>query len=681
MPAGTRSGLTSSHGGWADLGRRAALLGSVALGAVALLLYQSALWLPQPPPPVKLALGLFGVLAVYRPSQALLIATGLTPLAAVIWPAAGMTPMRGAEALPLAVVAGWYLKGGAARQGGADPLLARTSLLFGLTVVAAWIEIFTPQALTWSGPWTPTQASLRFFSMAYLGSSAPDGLHACGLLVIGVALAYATACMSRRDAQLPGRVVRMTVAGGLGAAALSLFRVGAAIARTDDPATLLERLAVGDIRLSMHVPDVNAAGSYFVLIAVLALGLAVSARRAWPWLAAGGMAVVALLISGSRAAFFAGAAVTIAGLAFAVWRRFAPLRRRATLLLGIALSLMVLTLAVIQPVAGREAVSSLWIRYHFTETSVKMIASSPVFGVGLGRYITRSSQFMPRELRRLYRRENAHNYLLQVTAELGLVGGLLFAVIVFVPLARGGRALVGKAGTDPELLGVTAGLAAFVITCLSGHPLLLNQIAYPFWILLGLISGIVLRGRDELAAASGVAVPPSRLTPVATWAAATVGILLVLSIPVRVQTAARNTSFSRVSYGFHDWEVDNRGQRFRWTTDRATFYVPTGVRTVEIPLRAWNPAGWRSTSVDVDVNGRRMNQLDLDHSSWTAVVLRLPPRAPDRYWRIDMRVDPTGRPNRINPRLTDDRLLGVRVGEIQLTPNPDKRAAEDRADR
>jgi hypothetical protein len=231
---------------------------------------------------------------------------------------------------------------------------------------------------------------------------------------------------------------------------------------------------------------------------------------------------------------------------------------------------------------------------------------------------------------------------------------------------------------DPALLGVAGGLGAFVITCLSGHPLLLEQVAYPFWILLGLASGMVLRARD-VAASKSLETAPSRLTPVGTWAAATIGILLVISIPVRVHSAARNTSFSRVAFGFYEWERDPRGLPFRWTGGEASFYVPTGVRTVEIPLRAWNPTPERPTSVGIDVNGTTVRELVIDHGAWTSTVVPLPPQAPDRYWRIDIRVAPTIQPSRLAAGIADDRVLGVRVGEIQLTPDPDKRPPEDRA--
>ena len=53
-----------------------------------------------------------------------------------------------------------------------------------------------------------------------------------------------------------------------------------------------------------------------------------------------------------------------------------------------------------------------------------------IFGVGVGHYFDRSSEFMPEELRRIYGNENAHNYFAQQFAEVGVVGGLLFIWLI-----------------------------------------------------------------------------------------------------------------------------------------------------------------------------------------------------------------------------------------------------------
>ncbi len=441
--------------------------------------------------------------------------------------------------------------------------------------------------------------------------------------------------------------------------------------RSTTPSNLLEQLLTGQIRLSAHVADVNAAGSYFVLIVVMTVGLALAARPAWPWLLAGLPALAALVISGSRAALVAAALATFAGMAVLARPRGRLWGGRRSVAAG-ALVLALGLFAIALPAASQRQVrDSMRMRYYFTQTSLRMIESAPVFGVGVTRYISRSPEFMPSTLRRHYRRENAHNNFLQVAAELGIAGGILFAIVVLVPFGRALSAL-RQPSAPPVLLGVVGGLAAFLITCLSGHPLLHAQVAFPFWIVVGTASGLALGLRDSRPTVSTAAL--HRWDPVASWAAATLAVLVLISIPIRVLDAARQPILTDVGRGFHEWETDTQGRRFRWTTDWAMFYVPTGVRIVDLPLRAWALARSRPTTVQVEVNGKVTNLLTLVNTEWTTLRLKLPAAAPDRYWRVDLRVDPALRPDEVDSQLTDDRVLGVRVGEIQLMRDPEKRA-------
>src|SRR5207249_308628 len=61
------------------------------------------------------------------------------------------------------------------------------------------------------------------------------------------------------------------------------------------------------VRWNVHYGDFNAAGSYFVMILLMTLGLAAHARsRRWGWAAAAIVVAAALWLTGSRAAYAAG---------------------------------------------------------------------------------------------------------------------------------------------------------------------------------------------------------------------------------------------------------------------------------------------------------------------------------------------------------------------------------------
>src|SRR5579864_7728730 len=136
-----------------------------------------------------------------------------------------------------------------------------------------------------------------------------------------------------------------------------------------------------------------------------------------------------------------------------------------------------------------------------------MIGARPVFGVGVGQYYPMSSLFLSPQLAWTYGSENAHNYFLQIGGELGLVGLGLFGVWLGSMIVRSGRALALVPG-DARLLGAAGGVIALMATCLTGHPLLVGEVAYPFWIQFGLVlalAGSTLLNRALLAGGSRLA--------------------------------------------------------------------------------------------------------------------------------------------------------------------------------
>ena len=131
-----------------------------------------------------------------------------------------------------------------------------------------------------------------------------------------------------------------------------------------------------------------------------------------------------------------------------------------------------------------SAEQSVNLRSQFLLTSARMFASAPAFGVGVGRYFEQSADFMTPELRDLYGNENAHNYFAQQFAELGLVGGLLFVWLVAIVLTHAWRAAL-RSPDDISLHALFAGTAAYMLTCATGHPLLVPEAALPFWAAFG----------------------------------------------------------------------------------------------------------------------------------------------------------------------------------------------------
>jgi O-antigen ligase len=125
------------------------------------------------------------------------------------------------------------------------------------------------------------------------------------------------------------------------------------------------------------------------------------------------------------------------------------------------------------------------IRWMFLETTSRMLRAHPLIGVGVGQYAPASERFSPPELRAIYARENAHNNFAQIAGELGLPGLVAFVML----LASAFRGVRRASRRSSRLTTVAAGVAAFVLTWLGGHPLLVPAVAYPFWLALGIVAG------------------------------------------------------------------------------------------------------------------------------------------------------------------------------------------------
>lgn len=638
-----------------------------ALGALALLLFQTIFWIPDVPLSMRGAFAAYAVFCWLSPRQALLAVAALAPLSLIVSGPFGLGSVRAGEAIVLAFLAGCLLQRRRASAFDNVPGLL-PGALFIVTIIASCAVSLAVERYYWAGPPSFLQASVQYLARGYLGRAGEFHVIPVALLLIeGMGLLAVIPSVCAADRRWTRQLLRMLVIGGVGGAAASMLRIAFAFMHSADPFDLLSRLSAGNIRLSLLVPDVNAAGSYFVLVGLLALGGAASSSRSLPfWLAAVAFSGIGLLLTGSRSAVSAGLLVLLMGswLLFA-WRDVPRRRRIAISGVTVAVALAILFTSLFPEVMfGRRARRALDMRGAFITTSLRMLASAPVFGVGIGNYYSYSSGFMPPWLEKVYPRENAHNYFLQMAAELGIVGGVLFILVIARPLRRSVRALVASRG-DPELAGVVAGLAAFLTTCLSGHPLLQPPVAYAFWTCLGL----AVARSDALSATGGpVIAKHHRDEPDRRWApwVLLAALAIVVSVPVRSRAATSTLNLAHITGGFSNWQKPRRGPRFRWTGARAMFYVPATARGILVPIGG-PPHGVSAGRVEVrlSLDGTVVNRVSIEENEWITVRMLIPESEGARFRRIELEVFPTWTPDRTRPD-TVRRVGGVRVGDVQL---------------
>jgi len=291
-----------------------------------------------------------------------------------------------------------------------------------------------------------------------------------------------------------------------------------------------------------------------------------------------------------------------------------------------------------------------------------MIAARPLAGIGVGQYLPMSPLFLSPPLAFAYGFENAHDNFMQIGAELG-VGGLALVLLIVGTGALRSISALRRAPDDARLLGVAAGVTAFEATCITGHPLLLFETAFPFWMLFGLTMGLAGSVLCD-AARDATAEPPARRIPTLAVAAA---LGLAAAALVGAARGPIMPTASRAVDGFYDWETGPDGRRFRWSERYASLFVPADVTRVLIPVRL--PAkilSLGSTGVEVRIQGAERGRT-LVGDRWIELNVDLPPVVPPaRFNRIDLGMNVVWQPAIYIPGSADMRLVGVQVGEPRL---------------
>ena len=601
---------------WAFQLTRAAGLAALAVPQIA--------WLAQPIP-LSFKLGHVALvgLALARPADALLVLAGLGPLTTAIGFLAP-TPLNGWWLLEQAVLA--VITGVVARHRPDDGRTrsGRTALVVAAVAMASVAALLPTR---WLANDPNLSAWQRLTDLLHGEYYTASGLWMPVIRAVatleGMALLWATELMIRRDQVLATRLIRLALAGSAAAASLSLSHIVAAALRSGDlhgtlPALLLMA------RYSMSY-DMNAAASVFVL--VFLSGVALLARaglRVLPIGAALCLVGGGLWLTGSRTAL---AAVVIApiGIALAQALRRNARRRWLTLatVAGIALCAGLLVRAY--PSSRNWGVnSSVMSRLILAKTAVRMTASAPVFGIGIGRFQEASPEFGSAELVPTYRNsqaaENAHNNFLQVLAEQGVIGLTAFVLLLGVVIAPAWPRGDSSARLRPWLL---AGVLGFVLTWFTGHPLLVPEAALTFWMFFGVLAALTPEP------------VPVRWQMRTAWIAAAV---LLVSVPVRASRTLATADLEYRAIGTSGWMSDDGGIRFRQAGPMFALYLPAD-KLVVLPLRraADTPDPLR---VELRLAGQLLQVWTVRGSAWQMFHLRFHSRS--LFERIDVKVAAEG---------------------------------------
>ena len=116
--------------------------------------------------------------------------------------------------------------------------------------------------------------------------------------------------------------------------------------------------------------------------------------------------------------------------------------------------------------------------------------------------------------------------------------------------------------------------------------------------------------------------------------------LLALALLAVLSYLRDPTWLLHVTSGMGQWETDERGEPYRWTQGRASFFVPADVGAVTLTIRALNdtPTDW-PINVTLSVDNRPARLLPLPDEAWHTVTIDLPPSGSRDARRIDIHLD------------------------------------------
>jgi O-antigen ligase len=570
------------------------------------------------------------VLSMLRPDQGLACLAVFVPIASWIgrqWNPSVSWP----ETMVVAFCAGYCARGAAWRRGGDDshaPNSLAPPILLAVALVATSLAVqLSIDAWRFGNDSVAADLQALFASNYFLSSATSDPIDAAMRLLESLVVLHAAAAVTRRSPRFGATAAAWIAIGASAAAALNLARLWEAAARLENPLTEFVRYFLTQ-RLNVHYSDVNAAGSYFVLTMFAAIGLALSPRR-WPWLLAVATIGSSIWIAGSRLAMVAG----LIAILLPAGARAMRIRRgsvRGTTLAALVIAILAAGGAYFIPERGNQqsALTAVHVRWELAQTSLRMTAAAPTFGVGVGRYYSLSGEYSSPELLRLFPpavHENAHNNFLQILGELGIVGFIALAWLLTSAAAASARLLRHNAH-EPIRWGLVTGLVAFVLSWLGSHPLLVDEPAITFWLVLGVVCGW----------ADGVAPVARSRAPLAF--AGILAAIVAVSIPVRVVQQRGNFNLEHRGVGLSAWQDAIDGVRYRVGGTSCSVFIPAHAQTISLPVRAVQ--GVRDVRLRVALDGRPADVLSVMDDRWQQLRLRLPQdRKAPRFRRLEFLVE------------------------------------------
>lgn len=441
------------------------------------------------------------------------------------------------------------------------------------------------------------------------------------------------------------------------------------------------------VRTHATLDDPNALGAYLVLgLGLLAGLLRLGDRRHVGWFAAlFALAASALVTTMSRSALGAAVVAPMSVLAFGPapttrwhgWLRACARATMITVLVVVSASVVLRAFTaadrhtnpdnpvdmVIKTFDPRE--SNGWVlrgRLPWWRAGIAMVREHPIVGVGLGRY--------PRLMERYGggpMRENTHNLFLQMFAETGVIGFAAFVLLCATICTTLGRAAAVDAPPARRAiaLGGLIGVVGFLLTLLTGHPLLVpsGQILWASFVALAVTASASPSLVPTTTAAASDERGPRATTRRRLLPLALLGVAAIAPVAGAAwQVAPPFGGPWGYHWGLHGEERATDGSRYRWTSRHALLdlRVPDDATTLTVVVTTVLPVRNGAPTVARLSAGATAHTIELSNDE--PQMVRFPLAAgTQRRILLDVRVAPTFVPSALDPTSRDGRVLGIQL--------------------
>jgi hypothetical protein len=590
---------------------------AAGLLALALLGVLQAAWFLSSAP-IALKAGVAGLLALSmaRPGVAVMVWAGLAPFSSSLAMLAGSL-LSGAvllEHMTLAVITGVVARGSAGtttRLGLPALVMGTIALVSGLAELPARLITSAPE------PLSPLAIGQLLFQHAVDRIPALDPWYFALVIAEGAALAWAAESLVRRDADLAPRVIWCALLGHAGVGVLNITRIISASLRGGEFPASLPGLFVS-IRAHTQY-DVNAAASILVMVILAAIGLT-SRRARIPLFLTIGVVAVALWVAGSRVAMVA-LLITLAAMLVLRTRHSGKTVVVAACAVVVSAGLIGWISVGYPTNRNLNLPNSIASRAILFKAAARMARHAPVVGVGTGTFLEESPFYGAWAIHSYVydsrTRDNAHNYFLQTLAEQGVIGLLALLGVLGAALVPAMRAAPRRDVLTKWLAG---GIVASILTWMTGHPLLIPEAAFVFWLFVGLLAGM--------------SVPPAT-SPAAKRIAALAIVALLASLPVRAARGTREADLEHFATGVSPWQAAVDGERYRVAGPAFSLFLPAG-QTMVLPMRTSAPS---PVTIHLSLNQRPIDAVVAEPEGWRQYRIHVPENEA-RFVKVDFRVEP-----------------------------------------